>query len=117
MDGNASLLKNTSIVKTLEYLYLKEAEGEKQLKLERPHFKGFVDYFDDKVVDRDEEKEILQTAISIGIGVDEARGKLKSVCLTHEYVLESDVDEKATEILTQFASNDGKIDKKEKSQA
>jgi uncharacterized protein Yka (UPF0111/DUF47 family) len=69
--------------------------------------------FDDKFVDKKEEREILQVAISIDIGIDQARTLLKKVCLAHEYILESEIDQQAIEMLTQFAGNDGKIDKKE----
>jgi len=69
--------------------------------------------FEDKFISRDEENEIIQVAISIGITVDEARSLIKGACYTNEYVLEREIDEKATEMLTQFAQNDGKIDKKE----
>ncbi len=69
--------------------------------------------FDDRYIDKEEEKDILQVAIQLGVGVDQARNALKQVCDAHDYALESALDERALEMLQQFAGNDGVIDKKE----
>lgn len=69
--------------------------------------------YDDKYIDRNEEKEILQIAIQQGIGVDSARAALGQVCESQSYVLESKVVSQIKDLVDTFASNDGKIDEKE----
>src|SRR5438094_190213 len=69
--------------------------------------------YDDKYIDKNEEREILQIAIQQGIGVDPARAALQQVCDTQGYVLESRVLNQIKDLLDTFASNDGKIDEKE----
>ena len=68
--------------------------------------------YDDRYVDKDEEMEILKIAIADGITVDSARHALRQVCEANDYTVESLLDEKATEMLEQFAA-DGEVDKKE----
>ena len=68
--------------------------------------------YDDRYVDRDEEMEILKIAIADGITVDSARHALRQVCEANDYTVESLLDEKAKEMLDQFAA-DGEVDKKE----
>jgi hypothetical protein len=56
--------------------------------------KRFVDEarlrgYDDKYIDKIEEREILQIAIQQGIGIEPARGALAEVCEAQGYVLES----------------------------
>ncbi len=68
--------------------------------------------FDDRYVDKDEEKEILQIAVADNISVDSARSALRQVCEANDYVVEGMLDEKAREMLEQFA-DDGEVDKKE----
>ena len=68
--------------------------------------------FDDRYVDKDEEMEILKIAIADGITVDSARHALRQVCEANDYVVEGMLDEKAKEMLEQFAA-DGEVDKKE----
>ncbi|KOR31526.1 hypothetical protein TI04_00225 [Achromatium sp. WMS2] len=69
--------------------------------------------YDDRYVDRAEEKEILKIAIQFGISLDSARDALLYVCEHEDYTLESFLEQRTQEVLEQFASNDGKIDKKE----
>lgn len=69
--------------------------------------------YDDKYVDRGEEREILQLALTQGITVDSARAALAQVCENNGYILESAVMNKVKELVDQFASNDGKVDQKE----
>lgn len=69
--------------------------------------------YDDKYIDRGEEKEILQIAIQQGIGVDSARGALAQVCDGNGYVLESKVISEIKDLVETFAKNDGHIDEKE----
>lgn len=68
--------------------------------------------FDDRYVDKDEEMEILKIAVADGITVDSARHALRQVCEANDYVVEGMLDEKAKEMLEQFAA-DGEVDKKE----
>jgi hypothetical protein len=69
--------------------------------------------YDDKYVDKNEEREILQIAIQQGISVDSARGALATICDNNGYVLESKVLAQLKDLIDTFASNDGKIDEKE----
>jgi hypothetical protein len=69
--------------------------------------------YDDKYIDRDEEREILQIAIQQGVGVDGARAALGQVCDANGYVLESKVRASLKDVLDTLAGNDGKIDEKE----
>ena len=69
--------------------------------------------YDDKYIDRTEEREILQIALQHGISVDSARAALAQVCEAQDYVLESKVITQLKDILDTSANNDGKIDEKE----
>lgn len=69
--------------------------------------------YDDRYIDRAEEKEILKIAIEHGISLDSARAALVQVCEFSDYTIESILEQRAKEMLEQFASNDGRIDKKE----
>ena len=69
--------------------------------------------YDDKYIDKNEEREILQLAIQQGVTVDSARAALAQVCETNSYVLESKVIAQLKDLIDTFASNDGKVDEKE----
>ena len=69
--------------------------------------------YDDKYVDRKEEREILQLALQQGISVDSARAALGQVCDSLDFVLESKVLSQLKDVLDTSASNDGSIDEKE----
>ena len=69
--------------------------------------------YDDKYIDRKEEREILQIALQNNISVDSARAALAQVCEAQDYVLESKVMIQLKDILDTSASNDGSIDEKE----
>jgi hypothetical protein len=69
--------------------------------------------YDDKYIDKNEEREILQIAIGLGVTVDSARASLAQVCERHGYILESVALKQAKELMDTFATNDGKIDEKE----
>ena len=80
--------------------------------------KRFVDEvklraYDDKYIDRNEEREILQIALQAGITVDSARAALAQVCESQSYVLESRVLSEIKDMIAIQAANDGKIDEKE----
>ena len=69
--------------------------------------------YDDKYIDKTEEREILQGALQKGISVDSARAALGQVCDSQGYVLESKVRDELKDLLDTLAGNDGKIDEKE----
>src|SRR5229473_3681441 len=69
--------------------------------------------YDDKYIDKNEEREILQIALQHGVTVDSARAALAQVCESNGYVLESKVLSEIKDLIDTFASNDGKIDEKE----
>jgi hypothetical protein len=69
--------------------------------------------YDDKYIDRKEEREILQIAIQSNISVDSARAALAQVCEAQDYVLESKVVGQLKDVLDTAAGNDGQIDEKE----
>jgi hypothetical protein len=69
--------------------------------------------FDDKYIDKNEEREILQIALQHGVGVDGARAALIQVCEANGYIVESQVLKQAKDLLDTLAGNDGQIDQKE----
>ena len=80
--------------------------------------KQFAEYvklrgYDDKFIDREEERTLLDNGIGQGLSLDEARSIFFTTCEEKGYVTERDIDNKIQEMLSQFAINDGKVDKKE----
>lgn len=80
--------------------------------------KRFVDEiklraYDDKYVDKGEEREILQVAIQQGISIDSARAALAQVCEHNGYILESSILKEIKDQVETAAGNDGKVDEKE----
>lgn len=69
--------------------------------------------YDDKYIDKGEEREILQLALQHGVTVDSARAALGQVCESNGYVLESRILADIKQSLEVAAGNDGKIDEKE----
>src|SRR3954449_3666721 len=69
--------------------------------------------YDDKYIDKNEEREILQIALQSGVTVDSARAALAQVCEANNYVLESVALKAVKELIEIQAGNDGKIDEKE----
>jgi hypothetical protein len=69
--------------------------------------------YEDKYVDRGEEREILQIAIQLGVSVDSARGALIQVCDENSYVLESALVKQIKDQVETAAGNDGLVDQKE----
>jgi hypothetical protein len=69
--------------------------------------------YDDKYIDKNEEREILQMALQHGVTVDSARAALAQVCESQGYVLESVALKAVKEMIDIQAANDGKIDEKE----
>lgn len=69
--------------------------------------------YQDKYIDKNEEREILQIAIQLGVGIDSARGALVQVCDEYEYVLETQLVKHIKDQIEAAAGNDGRIDQKE----
>jgi hypothetical protein len=69
--------------------------------------------YDDKYIDKNEEREILQMALQHGVTVESARSALAQVCEANGYVLESAAISAVKEMIAIQAANDGKIDEKE----
>jgi hypothetical protein len=69
--------------------------------------------YEDKYVDRAEEREILQIAIQLGVNIESARGALVQVCEESNYVLESAVVKQIKEQIEVAAGNNGLVDQKE----
>jgi len=68
---------------------------------------------DDRYIDRNEEREILEIAIQLGMGAERARNALAEVCAREGYVLESVVLRGIRQQLEVAIANDGKVDRKE----
>lgn len=69
--------------------------------------------YDDKYIDRKEEKEILQMAVKDNVSIESARAALAQVCEASDYVLESRALQTVEDALATFAENDGQVDEKE----
>ncbi len=69
--------------------------------------------YDDKYIDKNEEREILQIAIQLGVGIDSARAALVQVCDENDFVMESQFLKQIKDQVEAAAGNDGKIDQKE----
>jgi hypothetical protein len=69
--------------------------------------------YDDKYIDKNEEREILQIAIQLGVSIDSARVALVQVCDDASYVMESTVLKLIKDQVEAAAGNDGKVDQKE----
>jgi len=68
--------------------------------------------YDDKYIDKNEEREILQIAIQHGIGLDPARELLAEVCQREGYVLESALFRLIKDQAAAAAGPAGKVDQK-----
>jgi hypothetical protein len=69
--------------------------------------------YDDKYVDRNEEREVLQIAIQLGVTIDRARMALAQVCEENGYVLESGLLKSIRDQVETAAGNDGRVDQRE----
>jgi hypothetical protein len=69
--------------------------------------------YDDKYIDKNEEREILQIAIQFGVNIDSARGALVQVCDEHGYVVESVLLKQIKDQVEAAAGNDGRVDQRE----
>lgn len=80
--------------------------------------KQVIDYimlqvYDDQYIDREEERKILEMGIKKGLTVDEGLSLIQQLASEKGIVIEREAEEKAKEVLQQFATNDGVVDKKE----
>jgi hypothetical protein len=66
--------------------------------------------YDDKYVDRNEEREILQIAIQLGMRLDVARATLAQVCDREGHVLESQALRHVSEKLAALLDQRGRLD-------
>ncbi len=69
--------------------------------------------YDDKYIDKNEEREILQISIQLGVSIDSARSALIQVCEENGYIIESIVLKSIKDQVETAAGNDGMVDQKE----
>ena len=69
--------------------------------------------YEDKYVDRGEEREILQIAIQLGVSIESACAALVQVCDESNYVLESAIVKQIKDQIETASGNDGLVDQKE----
>jgi hypothetical protein len=69
--------------------------------------------YDDKYIDKGEEREILQIAIQLGVSIESARSALVQVCDEHSYIMETVVLKQIKDQVETAAGNDGMVDQKE----
>ena len=69
--------------------------------------------YDDKYIDKNEEREILQIAIQLGVSIESARGALLQVCDENGYIVESQILKQIKDQVETAAGNDGMVDQKE----
>jgi hypothetical protein len=80
--------------------------------------KRFVDEiklraYDDKYIDKIEEREILQIAIQLGVSIDSARPALVQVCGEHDFIVESVIVKLIKDEIAAAAGADEMIDRSE----
>lgn len=88
------------------------------MAISEPVRKQFIDFitlqvFDDQYIDRQEEKKVVEEGIKKGLSVEESLSIMRQVSSERGWVLERDAEERAKDMLEVFATNDGKVDKKE----
>jgi hypothetical protein len=66
--------------------------------------------YDDHYIDRTEEREILQIAVAVGLGLDPARQTLTRICTENGYVMETDVIA-SVKTAVEAAAREKKIDR------
>ena len=69
--------------------------------------------YEDKYIDKGEEREILQIAIQLGVSVDSARSALVQVCDECNYVMETALLKQIKDQIETAAGNDGMVDQRE----
>jgi Ca2+-binding EF-hand superfamily protein len=88
------------------------------MPIPEPVKKQFIDFitlqvFDDQYIDRQEEKKIVEEGIKKGLSVEESLSIMQQISSEKGWVLERDAEERTKDMLEVFATNDGKVDKKE----
>lgn len=73
--------------------------------------------FDDQYIDRQEEKRILEVGVKNGLSVEEGLLLIRQVASQKGLVVERDAEDHAKDFLEGAATNDGKVTKKEFSDA
>src|SRR5437868_3024978 len=68
--------------------------------------------YDDKYIDRNEEREILQIAIQLGVTIDNARLALAQVCEEKGYLIESAIARQIRKDV-ESVGNHGPVDRRE----
>jgi hypothetical protein len=68
--------------------------------------------YDDKYIDKIEEREILQIAIQLGVSIDSARPALFQVCTENDFVVESVIVKLIKEQFEAASGSNSKIDLK-----
>lgn len=81
----------------------------------RSQFINFVKLhtYADGYIDQKEERKILEYAIGIGVALEEALAVLRDLAMQQGWVLERDAENRAKDVLAQFAASGGVVDKKE----
>ncbi len=81
----------------------------------RSQFINFVKLhtYADGYIDQKEERKILEYAIGIGVALEEALAVLRDLATQQGWVLERDAENRAKDVLAQFATSGGVVDKKE----
>jgi hypothetical protein len=79
--------------------------------------KRFVDEiklraYDDRYIDKNEEREILQIAIQLGVGIDGARAALIQVCDENGFVIESLIVKLIKDQVQSAAGSEGTVDQR-----
>ena len=69
--------------------------------------------YDDKYIDKNEEREILQIAIQLGVSIDSARPALVPVCGENDFIVESVIVKLIKEEIAAEAGDDEGIDQRE----
>ena len=69
--------------------------------------------YEDKYIDKGEEREILQIAIQLGVSIESARSALVQVCDENNYVMETAILKQIKDQVETAAGNDGMVDQKE----
>jgi hypothetical protein len=68
--------------------------------------------YDDKYIDKIEEREILQIAITLGVSIESARTSLIQVCEEQNYIMESVIIKQIKDQVEIAAGNEGVVDQK-----
>ena len=80
--------------------------------------KRFVDEiklraFDDRYIDKIEEREILQIAIQLGVDLEGARAALVQVCAENDFIIESRIVKLIKDQVHTAAGNEGVVGQRE----